>query len=187
MTTINNFISEPERIALLEWANSLSLHIRNQPDLLLNRPENADRQPTTGIRESNFIFKTGTITPEKACCEKCVDGNVGSKEFFDIQNRILNTFNLQGHEPVGRQGKIIKHHADSETPSHIDNLTHLGPGYMRTTIMLQTADNGGELIVDGEIVPMKIGACYHWTTSVPHEVKLVTNGTRIVLIYGWKD
>ena len=79
------------------------------------------------------------------------------------------------------------HYADSETPEHIDFAAHMGPGYFRTSIIVQNADEGGKLIWNGKEYDAPERSCISWDSSISHSVSRITSGTRIVFVYGWKD
>lgn len=170
MQVLNEFISIAEQQALITWMNTAKLNVRNQPDHLLNRPQNKDKLPTTGERKSKFIRL-----------------NDGPPEFYSIQERIKEEFSLSGRDPLGRQGKVIVHEVDSETPEHVDHFNHMGPGYLHTTIMVQNADEGGQLIYAGQLIDIPDRGCLTFDSEQPHEVTLVEAGKRIVFVYGWKD
>ena len=168
---IHNYISLNEQKALQKWANENYLPVRNQPDDLLKSTQNAHRKPTSGERLSKLVCKDNAPA-----------------EFFDIQKRMVADFGLQDRVPTtNKQGKVIVHKEDSETPAHIDYYEHLGPGFYRMIAKIQSAEVGGELIVDGETIDLPERSIVIFDASKSHEVTLVEKGTRIVYAFGWKD
>jgi hypothetical protein len=166
---VPDFISTAEQQALIAWARSAKLKVRNQPDHLLNSKQNRDKQPTSGERKSEFILEDGP------------------PEFYEIQRRITERFHLEELLPEGRQGKVIIHETDSETPEHIDFFKHMGPGFTRATVVVQKAEEGGELFVAGKQLDLPERAMAIYDASEVHAVSLVTSGSRIAFVYGWKD
>lgn len=165
-----DFISTAEQAALIEWANNTKLHVRNQPDHLLDREQNADVKPTKGLRKSEFIHEDD-----------------GPQEFYDIQARITEKYGLQDMMPDGRQGKVITHEVDAETPNHIDYYTHIGPGYTRGILMVHKPEAGGLSWIDGEWFELFERGLVMFDSSLPHSVSLITAGKRIIFGYGWKS
>lgn len=165
-----DFISAHEQAALIEWVNSTTLKVRNQPDFLLEREQNFGVQPTSGLRKSEFIQETG-----------------GPQEFYDIQARITEKYGLHDDLPDGRQGKVITHEVDAETPVHVDYFTHMGPGYIRGVLVVQKPEAGGLSMIDGDwFEPPELGLIM-FDASLPHAVSLITAGKRIIFGYGWKS
>jgi hypothetical protein len=165
-----DFISAAEQQALIDWANSADLVVRNQPDHLLDSEQNKDVKPTSGLRKSTFIYEDG-----------------GPQEFYDIQARITEKYGLQDAMPEGRQGKVITHEVDSETPTHVDFYRHMGPGYIRGILLVQKPEAGGLSWIDGEWFELPERGLVMFDASLPHAVSLITEGKRIIFGYGWKS
>lgn len=168
LQVLPQFVTVPEQQALLAWADTAELKVRNQPDFLLTREQNEGVQPTTGERKSEFIHEDGPV------------------EFYDIQDRLTDKFNLRDKMPDGRQGKCIIHELDSETPRHIDYFKHIGPGYFRVTVVVQKPEEGGILVVGDDEIDLPERSCVAFYASEVHAVRLVTAGKRIVFVFGWK-
>jgi hypothetical protein len=168
---ITDFISAPEQQALLEWAQTATLKVRNKPDHLLTRPQNEGKQPTTGDRKSDFISDNGPPV------------------FYEVQQRATERFGLEDRLPehLNRIGKLIIHEEDSETPDHIDYFRHMGPGFTRATLIVQLPEEGGKLSVDGVELYLPERALAIYDASKSHSVSLVTKGRRIAYVFGWKD
>lgn len=174
------FISVREQEALLEWANNAKLYVRNQPDKLLERPQNEHKLPTTGERKSHFIGD-----------DECKCGKVlqGPPEFYTAQRRATERFDLEDKMPeiMGREGKVIIHEEDSETPAHIDYFRHMGPGFTRATLIVQAPKAGGVLSVGGKDLLLPERALAIYDASKWHAVSLVEEGRRVAYVFGWKD
>ena len=104
----------------------------------------------------------------------------------EIQSRIGVLYNLQGREPDNVVGKVARHHVNSRTLVHTDWDGHLS-GYFRTNLLIQEADTGGEFEFNGNVVPLPANALVAFGAAAQHGVRLVTSGTRIVIMFGWKD
>lgn len=169
LQVLPNFVTVPEQQALINWANNADLKVRNRPDFLLTRKQNEGREPTSGERCSEFIYEED-----------------GPAEFYDLQNRITEKFDLWGRMPDGRQGKCITHVSESETPPHVDFYKHLGPGFFRATVLVQKPNEGGILEVGDKTIDLPERACVVFDASITHAVQLITAGKRIAFVYGWK-
>ena len=157
MTIIEDFISEGERQELLDWVEASEIPVLQSPELKF----------------------TQTIPRRK----KIFDDD-GPQLYYDIQARIAERFGLSDRSPSGWNGQVFIHQPDMFTREHVDGGKN---GAFRMTLMIQGAEDGGDLIHDSSIINIPECGLATYDASIPHEVSTVVSGERIVFIFFWSD
>jgi hypothetical protein len=70
----------------------------------------------------------------------------------------------------------------SRVPRHVDRSGEQVGRLAAVSALIEDSFSGGELVVDGETVPLAAGQAAVWPLQLPHEVAPVVDGTRVVLV-----
>jgi len=161
-----DFITEEERLSLIDWMDNSGKLVPG-----LSRGEfGYSSRKTTRLNEETILFP---------------------KEAYAIQKRIMDLYGFRGGdvERVAKGSGMISvvTYPGGDTYKHTDPI--LGNKHaMRANIILQNAEEGGELYVAGEHISLKEKElhCYcatkheHWVTEVKGDK------TRYIWIFGFE-
>ena len=157
MTIIEDFISTGERQELLDWVRANEIPVLQSP-----------------------VLETTHTIPRR----KKIHDNDGPKIYYEIQARIAERFDLSDRNPTGWNGQVFVHEPEMGTREHVDGGRN---GAHRMTLMVQKAEEGGDLIHDNKIIDVPECGLAMYDASIPHAVSQVVKGERIVFIFFWLD
>lgn len=120
---------------------------------------------------------------------RCMKENIHPL-IYDIRDRIIETYPLLDKSNNVRLArlKLIMHDEGAHTSPHEDVYYKRGAEwYGRTNIVIKAPSNGGDFVVDGNVVTFPERSLLGYFEKTTHSVTDIVTGNRVVLHYGWRS
>lgn len=157
-----DFLTEAERTDIRDWALT-------------------NRETFIVIDKYQRPQRTGT----KYSCSLGLPMGWSCPHVGDLHKRIALLVPEWTAMPQKVQRRIVVHEPDSETFNHVDQSHREGYEPLRTNILIQAADGGGDFKIKNQTTSLEESELLVFMPDEPHHVTPTTAGIRVLLTFGW--